>query len=339
VKLKNESIQIDFVILWVDGNDPKWKEEIAQYSEINSGDKRKTRFRDWDNLQYIFRAFEEYTPWVRKIHFVTWGHVPQWLNTDHPKLNIVNHKDYIDEKYLPVFNANPLEINLNRIQDLSEQFVFLNDDFFITSKLSPERFFQNGLPTDACIMNTLSSSSGVGHFVLNNLEILNRHFDKKTVLKKNLSKWFHIAYGKELFRSFFLLPWPRFTGFVDHHQPQPFLKSTFEEIWEKEKEILEQTSASRFRNCNDVNQYLFRYWQLIKGNFVPISMKDTQYITLDMDELRSGKVTRLITSEKYSMICLNDSDTILTEDDFREAKRIIQDAFQTILPNKSGFEL
>ena len=50
-------MEIDFVILWVNGNDPKWKDELAQYSKENSGDKSKIRFRDWDNLQYIFRAF------------------------------------------------------------------------------------------------------------------------------------------------------------------------------------------------------------------------------------------------------------------------------------------
>ncbi|MDQ1325823.1 MAG: hypothetical protein QG564_947 [Campylobacterota bacterium] len=338
LKEKADSVDIDFIILWVDGTDPDWVEEYHKFSS-GSGPKNTVFYRDWDNLHYIFRAFEKFTPWVRQIHFVTWGHLPKWLNVDHPKLNIVRHEDILDGECLPVFNSNAIEPNIHRIQGLSEHFVLFNDDLFITAALSPERFFQNGLPTDACIMNTLSSSSGVGHFVLNNLEILNRHFDKKTAMKKNLSKWFHIAYGKELLRSLFLLPWPRFTGFVDHHQPQPFLKSTFKEVWEKEKEILKQTSASRFRNCNDINQYLFRYWQFIKGSFVPISLKDTQYVTLDMDELRSGKVTRLITANKYSMICLNDGESIRTEEEFEEAKTIIKEAFETILPEKSSFEV
>ena len=58
---KNESI--DFVITWVDGDDPKWKKEKEQYSKKNDS----KRFRDWDNLQYWFRAVEKYAPWVINI--------------------------------------------------------------------------------------------------------------------------------------------------------------------------------------------------------------------------------------------------------------------------------
>ena len=332
-------MNIDFVILWVDGNDPEWKEEYNKYSYANNQKNVKKDYRDWDNLHYIFRAFEQFTPWVRKIHFVTWGHLPKWLNVNHPKLNIVIHKDILSPENLPVFNSNAIEPNIYNIKDLSEHFVLFNDDSFLTASLKRERFFQNELPCDMFVSNALSSSEGVGHFVLNNLEILNRHFDKKSAIKRNIGKWFSFTYGKEIVRSLFLLPWPRFTGFVDHHQPQPFLKSTFQEVWQKEQEALEQTSASKFRACSDVNQYLFRYWQLAKGEFVPISMKDSKYITLNMEDLRSRKILDIITSESYSMVCLNDGDSIQTEEEFEEAKKIIKDAFEIILPNKSSFEI
>ena len=332
-------MKIDFVILWVDGNDPKWQEELFQYLQKSDEDKCKTYFRDWDNLHYIFRAFEQFTPWVRKIHFVTWGHLPAWLNTHHPKLNIVKHKDILNTENLPVFNSNAIEPSLYRIQDLSEKFVLFNDDFFITTPLQKERFFKNGLPCDSLVSNALSSSSGVGHFVLNNIEIINRYYSKRESIFSHPIQWFHYKYGMDMFRNIALLPWSRFTGFVDPHQPQPFLKSTFEEVWDKEKKVLEKTSASKFRNCTDVNQYLFRYWQLAKGEFMPTSMKDTKYITMNMTNLRNGEVTKSIVSRKFAMLCLNDSEEIQTEDEFKEAKKIIQEAFEKILPAKSAFEL
>ena len=328
--------KIDFVILWVDGNDPKWQEALSKYSKTPKNNKH---YRDWDNLHYIFRAFEVFTPWVNKIHFITWGHLPKWLNTDHPKLNIRNHTDFLDKKNLPVFNSNAIEPSIYRIKGLSEKFVLFNDDLFITKPIPKERFFQNNLPCDSLIFNALSSSSGVGHFVLNNLEILNKHFNKRAFLKHHFGKWFNPLYGKELLRNIALLPWSRFTGFVDWHMPQPFLKSTFEEIWEKERAVLEQTSASKFRNCNDLNQYLFRYWQLAKGDFVPVSMNDTKYITMTMQNLRNGEVERAIVSGKYALVCLNDSEKIATEEEFTEAKKIVQEAFEKILPEKSAFEV
>jgi hypothetical protein len=47
----------------------------------------------------------------------------------------------------------------------------------------------------------------------------------------------------------------------------------------------------------------------------------------------------MITSGKYAMICLNDGEGIETDEDFKEAKTIIQNAFNEILPNKSSFEV
>lgn len=89
---------------WVDGNDPEWQEE-KKNTRIQKGifsvDDRKERYRDWDNLHYWFRGVEKYAPWVRKIHFVTWGHIPAWLDTANPKLNIVRHEDFIPGEFRP----------------------------------------------------------------------------------------------------------------------------------------------------------------------------------------------------------------------------------------------
>ena len=137
--------KIDFVMIWVDGADPAWRAEKNKYdSSDERGDNTEIRYRSWDNLQYWFRGIEKFAPWVNRIHFVTWGHLPAWINKNNPKLNIVNHKDYIPEKYLPTFNANTIELNLHRIKGLSEQFVYFNDDMFVTAPVKPEDFFRNG---------------------------------------------------------------------------------------------------------------------------------------------------------------------------------------------------
>ena len=99
-------MEIDFVVTWVDMDDPKWKEEFYKYSDKidNSvNEKSEARFRDYGFLKYWFRGVDLFAPWVRKVHFVTSGQKPEWLNIDHPKLNMVSHKDYIPEEYLPVF--------------------------------------------------------------------------------------------------------------------------------------------------------------------------------------------------------------------------------------------
>ena len=86
--------KIDFVIMWVDGSDPAWLEEKNKYLEKKIDTSNAiNRYRDMGLLKYWFRGVEKFTPWVNKVHFVTWGHIPSWLNTNNPKLNVVRHED------------------------------------------------------------------------------------------------------------------------------------------------------------------------------------------------------------------------------------------------------
>ena len=103
--------KIDFVITWVDNSDPEWRERCLRYAkeEGRSITISSERYRDWDNLRYWFRGVETFAPWVNKVHFITCGHLPKWLNPQAEKLNIVKHSDYMDERYLPTFSSHPIE--------------------------------------------------------------------------------------------------------------------------------------------------------------------------------------------------------------------------------------
>ena len=233
---------VDFVLLWVNGNDPIWLEDYARYASQQEGDKRIIRFRDWDNLKYLFRGIEKYAPWVRKVHFVTCGHIPDWLNLDAPKLHFVRHRDFIPNHCLPTFNCNPIELNLHRIEDLSEQFVYFNDDTFLIDFVPENRFFRNGLPCDMAALNVLQPSfSGIDHIQCNDIMLINKYFAKRDIIKYHFGKWFNLKYVSQWYRTAVLLPWHLHTGFVDPHMPNAYLKSTFEKIWELEYEILQKT--------------------------------------------------------------------------------------------------
>ncbi len=64
---------IDFVITWVDGQDKSWRRQRDSYSHTEGEDDSEVRYRDWGILRYWFRGVEQFAPWVRTIHFVTWG--------------------------------------------------------------------------------------------------------------------------------------------------------------------------------------------------------------------------------------------------------------------------
>ncbi len=324
---------IDFVLLWVDGNDPDWRAEFSEYVS-EEGDKSEERYRDWDNLQFMFRSFQQCTPWVRKIHFVTWGHVPKWLNIDHPKLHIVHHREFLKEEYLPVFNSRAIECNMHRIPGLSEHFVYFNDDTFVLRRVGPEYFFANELPCDLFALNVISTDI-TAHMKINNINVLNKHFEKRKILLHLFRKWFRFGNGIELIKTILLLPWEKFTGFFSHHLPQPFLKSTFEKVWQVENEILALTSASRFKKSSDVNQFLFKWWQILEGNFMPRTYHHAKNIFIWCHE-DAVKAARLIKDDKLEMICLNDH---LSDGTFEESKNIIRAAFEKRFPAKSSYEL
>lgn len=325
---------IDFVIIWVDGNDLEWRKSKNEYSpdesKFNIND---VRYRDWDILHYWFRGVEKYAPWVRKIHFVTCGHVPAWLKLEHPKLNFVKHSDYIEAQYLPTFSSHPIELNLHRIEGLSEKFVYFNDDFFLTAPVEPEDFFVDGLPRCCAVLNAPTPNRhGIAGIIINNLGVLSDNFEFRMQLKKHWKKWFHPVYGVQLLRTMLLLPWRRYVGFLDLHVAAPFLKSTFEEVWAKEETLLRKVSSHKFRNDSDVNQYLMAYWQIASGNFKPVSPKIGKMYDVSAS---IDAITDVIRNQKKKMICINDSEKI---DDFQSLRLQLVEAFDCVLKEKSSFE-
>lgn len=326
---------MDFIITWVDSEDENWKKTYNEYSSrIDRGDKREARFRDWKNLQFWFRGVEKFAPWVEKIHLITVGHHPQWLNLDHPKLNLVKHEDFIPEQYLPTFNSEAIELNFHRIKELSEQYVYFNDDFFVIDDLKPSIFFKKGKPCDVAVSSALAGDP-FDRTLLQNIGVINKNFGKHKAIKEKPWKWFNIKYGTKNLRTLALLPWPRHTGLMNPHLPQPSLKSTLELIWEKEYDIISNCCSNHFRNVDTISPYLQRYWELASNNFYPINIFAVgKYFDLGNDEvLREAEET--ILKQKKKLIALDDQEV----DDFERVKGVINAALEKILPSKSQFEI
>ena len=319
--------KIDFVITWVDGNDPQWQIEKERYTGIQYNSDI-CRYRDWDLLRYWFRGVENFAPWINRIYFVTCGHKPIWLNDKHDKLMIVNHKDFIPIKYLPTFSSHTIELNIHRINGLSDKFVYFNDDVFLINKVRPDDFFLNGKPCDSAILTALQPSDDIiTNIIFNNMKIINRYFKKNSLDFNRFISW---KYGMYNVKSFFMLPFHKYSMFLDFHYSSNFLKSTFEKVWREEKILLDATCKHKFRNKDDVNQWLFRYWQLASNNF------SKHYIIGKLYNIGDHNLASIIKKQKYKIICCNDVDENI---DFEVQKNILKEAFENILPNKSKFEI
>lgn len=332
--------KIDFVIMWVDGNDPKWQQEKMKYSIDNNADGSIYRYRDFGLLKYWFRGVEKFAPWVNNVYFITWGHVPEWLNTCNPKIKIVKHSDYIPTEYLPTFSANTIENNLHRIEGLSENFVLLNDDFYLINHTTEQDFFKDGKPMDTVALNVQCPQKSLisRYFGINDTAIVNEYFDFRLSLKDNFWKWFSLKNGKPMLRTIILKSCPRFPGFWQHHLASSFCKATFKEVWDREYEVLHQTSLHKFRESTDVNQWLFKDWQIAAGNFNVRSIKFGESFFIDRDGISSIKLKMLsyIRNQKGKMIAINDGE--MSNVEFDNLVQDLTESFQHILPNKSSFE-
>lgn len=298
--------KIDFVVLWVDPSDKKWQASRKKYEQEIMGadyiDNRTARYRDWDNFQYWFRGVEKFAPWVNKVHLVTCGHVPKWLNLSHPKLHVVRHEDFMPKGALPTFNSNAIELCMHKIPGLSEQFVAFNDDVFIIKPVKPTDFFKNGKPvnTMSLLAITPSRKRAYCRTLVNNIEIINDHFDFREIKKRDLTKFISPVHGKYLFTTVPLLAYGDCPGFKNYHIGNSYLKSTFEKVWKEEPEILTRTVFSRFRNYDqDVNHWLFNYWQFAEGNYEQHSASFGIGIRMD-----NPKTAKLIQKQRKHIVCL-----------------------------------
>lgn len=322
---------IDFVITWVDGSDPKWLADRAKYAP--KGDKiDESRFRDWGFLRYWFRAVEANAPWVRKIHFVTYGHIPKWLDTSNPKLHIVKHKDFIDKKYLPTFNSCAIEMNLHKIPGLSEKFVYFNDDSFLNKKVGKEAFFKKGLPCDSFVLKPIYPiESGACKIQNSCMRVINKNFTKSDIDKKKL---FSIKNHVFLISNVMLFAYPHIVGINSKHLPQGYLKSTLQEIEEKEKALIEKTISHKFREETDLSQWFFQYWQLVSGRFTPNFMNQSGCYQIHTQGDIENAVKDLKKSKNY-MICINDGEEV---SDMEAYKRQIITALEAKYGKKSSYE-
>ena len=293
---------MDAVITYVDGNDPVWKKDYEKYTNVPVMDKR---FRDWGTLKYLLRGIQSKMPFVRNVYLVVShpSQVPDWV--DKEQLKIVQHKDIIPDEFLPTFNCNPIEMHLHRISGLDEEYLYFNDDMFPVGECRPEDFFRDG-------------KAVIGYY---------RHFFASGMYKKicrNSDRLARKVLGMKP-SCFFTRP---------QHICSPMLKSQCEELYALVEEDIRKTSAERTRTEDNLNQYLFMDYMNYKGLVLhhKISNKHFSVSVASPESLRD-----FLNNPTRNLVCIN--DVRLSESRYEKLRGAILDAFESIFPKKSRFEL
>ncbi|MDR3189814.1 MAG: Stealth CR1 domain-containing protein [Lactobacillaceae bacterium] len=283
---------IDIVIPWVDGNDPQWLEKKRQYSpeavdnaaiQLNSNN----RYDDYGTLKFLLRSIEKNMPWVNNVFLVTDQQQPDWLNDTYEHLKLVDHTDFIDGA-LPTFNSSVITTSTYKIPGLADNFISFNDDMLAWGEIAETDFFVDNIPVDTLGEKPIMPQSyrDVSNRIsVNHVALLNEKFNKRQVMKQNITHFFNFKYGlKTNLQTFFALPYSLFFGLYVTHMPQAFRKADFVETVEMYPEAFNNTWSHRFREGVDVNEWLVANVRNLKGQFVPGRLRGEYLVITNFHE-------------------------------------------------------
>lgn len=310
---------VDLVYTWVDGSDEGWhRRKQEALSEINPEAVNETaishsRFRSREELKYSLRSVEAYASWVNHIYIVTDGQVPPWLNADHPKITVVGHSDiFANPDDLPVFNSHAIESQLHHIPELSERYLYMNDDVFFLQTVDPELFFtSNGLskffPSTAPLdvdaasardMPVLSAAKRGREFILN-------------------------QHGRTVTNKF-------------RHTPHPQLRSVLFAMEKDFPELFAQVAKSKFRHPDDysIASSLYHFHAYALGKAIPGTI-DYGYLDLANPKAPIQLDWNLNRGDRQ-VLCVNDTD--IREEDEARVTQMFLEIINSRFPIPSSFE-
>lgn len=242
----NTQLPIDAVILWVDGNDPAHQQKMQQFipNGINAKSRNfRTRFDQVEEIEYAIKSIIRHASFVRNIFLVTDNQIPKFLSKTENKeiadrIQIVDHKVIFEgyEQYLPTFNAMSIESMVHRIPNLSENYIYFNDDLFLIRPITEEEFFYEGIPIFRGEWRSYDERIWYKRIRNTFLNAIGKPYRKnKSGYKKSQQ---NIARALGIDKKYFKF----------HHTPAAMVKSTIANYFKEHPQMLEQNIRHKFRN-------------------------------------------------------------------------------------------
>lgn len=291
--MNEDDFPIDVVFTWVT-NTPEIMHSRRMYSSIldnNTDSNQRNRFDEIGELRFAIRSIFQYAAWVRQIFIVVDDtQQPDWLDIDNIStinipIHIIKHTTIFTDHpaHLPTFNSQAIECHLHQIPNLSEHFIYFNDDMFLGSNCTKEDFFSSdrmpkytfdGMVTKPPKTRTMSMHRQAW---INNRSVLNMLFGSQ--LSENLK--------------------------YPSHNAIPMLKSSFQWLWGNIAPILMTTSASKFRRQNNVYVIGLLVYVNIKRGFARLGNRSRIYVEIKNTSNIMKSLAQILHT-RPKQFCLND---------------------------------
>lgn len=137
---------IDFVVPYVNNKDQVWKDTYIKYCTMNNLQNKIVDLLGsrYGGITFIYdqlKLVNKNMPWVNKIYLL----ISNNEQIDKTKLPencvVVLHEQFIPRQFLPTFNSCTIEMFLWNIPNLSENFIYANDDMLPIGKMTRYDFF------------------------------------------------------------------------------------------------------------------------------------------------------------------------------------------------------
>jgi len=278
-------LAIDVVYTWVDSKDPEWRRAFTELTTHGASwdSLSEARFCSNDELRYSLRSLYLYMPWVNRIHIVSSCRPPDWLDTGHKRLRWITHEEILPADCLPTFNSHAIETSLHRVPDLSDNFIYFNDDFFVLDDLSPTDFVNGN--------GTLNAN-------LEEQAVVNSPSDQAAPDYLNASR----NSARMLFDRYGYYP-----SRLHKHAPYNLSRPLLEELEAEFDGAFAQTRKSHVRSMTDINvpSFLAHHYGFIKRAVVYSSIdaalikSNDPFSLLQLEEITLGKI-------RPKLVCINE---------------------------------
>lgn len=282
---------VDVVYTWVDDADPRWRRSFATERARLDGQvlhpeaANLSRYRNRDELRYSLRSLALYAGFVRQVFIVTAGHVPPWLDLEHPRIRVVDHAEILPGASLPTFNSHAIEARLHHIAGLAEHYLYVNDDFIFGRQVTAATFFTpNGL---ARIFPDERAPIPSGRATPDDRPVDSAAKNVRDLVRAHLG----LRVGRKM-----------------HHAPYPQRRSVLTEMEDRFPAEFACTVGSRFRQPTDLSiaSCFSHYYAFATGRAVTGHI-DAEYINI-ATRWAPLQMRRLLEYRDRDVVCLNETD-------------------------------
>lgn len=299
--------EVDVVITWVNKEDHGWQRLWADaFGERNTSDQDSDRYTCSNELLYCIRSVAMNLPWTRKIHIFSNCRPPAWLDVNNPRVNWVDHTSVIEAQYLPTFNSHAIETYLHHLEDLTEDFLYLNDDFIVALPTGLDYFYDNlGRPNLNC--------EDYAYIRPSYLKVKSKEFVRAAVNTYCL-----------LEETYSTLP-PALN--LHCHIPYALNKSLLRSFEGKYTQAMKRTRSSRLRSSSDINLTSFAvFWYgYLEGRVTLRALTaGSDYIIVRPSNIASLYVS----SRRPRFLCFNDGEGTSMNKAYKQfSKRLLDSLF------------